>query len=75
MLRLVARKYDDADVSLSGVIEKLPFKVVNVNNRPIIQVEHKGSTKKFVSNTFHGETSDLYELKLHISAIRRPSKS
>ncbi|KAM9905401.1 hypothetical protein OXX79_002182, partial [Metschnikowia pulcherrima] len=43
--RLIGRKFDDADVQ--GDIKHFPFKVVNNNEKPVIQVEFKGETKTF----------------------------
>ncbi|OBA21915.1 heat shock 70 kDa protein [Metschnikowia bicuspidata var. bicuspidata NRRL YB-4993] len=43
--RLIGRKFDDADVQ--GDIKHFPFKVVNKDEKPIIQVEFKGETKTF----------------------------
>ena len=43
--RLIGRKFDDADVQ--GDLKHFPFKVVNSNDKPVIQVEFKGETKTF----------------------------
>ncbi|XP_065167689.1 heat shock protein 70 A1-like [Atheta coriaria] len=43
--RLIGRKYDDPKIAAD--IKHWPFKVVNDNGKPKIQVEFKGETKKF----------------------------
>ncbi|XP_052078718.1 heat shock protein 70 B2-like [Mytilus californianus] len=43
--RLIGRKFDD--ISVQNDMKHWPFKVINVNNKPMIQVEFKGETKKF----------------------------
>ena len=43
--RLIGRNYDDPTVQTD--IKTLPFKIVNKNNRPFIEVSHEGETKTF----------------------------
>jgi antitoxin component of RelBE/YafQ-DinJ toxin-antitoxin module len=52
VLRLVARKFNDKGIPLRSIIQRLPFKVVDENDRPVIQLEHKGTLRKFVSIRF-----------------------
>lgn len=43
--RLIGRKYNDETVQAD--IEHWPFKVINLNTKPVIEVEFKGETKRF----------------------------
>eukprot|EP00274_Cyanoptyche_gloeocystis_P007537 CAMPEP_0196656134 /NCGR_PEP_ID=MMETSP1086-20130531/13614_1 /TAXON_ID=77921 /ORGANISM="Cyanoptyche gloeocystis , Strain SAG4.97" /LENGTH=664 /DNA_ID=CAMNT_0041988759 /DNA_START=62 /DNA_END=2056 /DNA_ORIENTATION=- len=43
--RLIGRKFDDKEVQ--GDLKHFPFKVVNKDNKPYVQVEVKGETKSF----------------------------
>jgi L1 cell adhesion molecule like protein len=43
--RLIGRKFDD--ISVQNDMKHWPFQVINVGNKPMIQVEFKGETKKF----------------------------
>lgn len=43
--RLIGRKFDD--ISVQNDMKHWPFQVINVGNKPMIQVEYKGETKKF----------------------------
>uniref|UniRef100_A0A2A4JBA8 Heat shock protein 70 n=1 Tax=Heliothis virescens TaxID=7102 RepID=A0A2A4JBA8_HELVI len=43
--RLIGRKYDDPKIQQD--LKHWPFKVVNDNGKPKIQVEYKGQTKRF----------------------------
>ncbi|CCD22318.1 uncharacterized protein NDAI_0A01600 [Naumovozyma dairenensis CBS 421] len=43
--RLIGRKFDDPEVTLDA--EHFPFKIVNKEGKPAIQVEFKGETKTF----------------------------
>lgn len=43
--RLIGRKYDDNDVT--DDIKHFPFSVVNVDSKPIIEVDFKGERKRF----------------------------
>lgn len=43
--RLIGRKFDD--ISVQSDMKHWPFQVINVGNKPMIQVEFKGEIKKF----------------------------
>lgn len=43
--RLIGRRFDDAEVQAD--MKHWPFKVVNKDGKPIIQVEYKGEEKLF----------------------------
>ena len=45
--RLIGRTFDDNDVQKD--VKHWPFKLVNKNNKPMIQVNHRGDLKDFVS--------------------------
>ena len=46
--RLIGRKYTDAEVVSD--MKHFPFKVVDGgNSKPVIEVEYRGETKRFVS--------------------------
>ena len=47
--RLIGRKYDDPDVQKD--LRHWPFKIVNKSGKPMIQVNHRGDLKDFVSVT------------------------
>jgi len=43
--RLMGRNYNDKEVQ--DELKHLPYKVINKNNRPVIEVEYKGETKQY----------------------------
>ena len=45
--RLIGRKYDDPEVQRD--MKHWPFKINNKSGKPIIQVQHKGEQRDFVS--------------------------
>lgn len=45
--RLIGRTFDDNDVQKD--IKHWPFKLVNKGGKPMIQVDHRGDMKDFVS--------------------------
>ena len=45
--RLIGRRFDDAEVQAD--MKHFPFKVINRDGKPVIQVEYRGETKHFVS--------------------------
>lgn len=45
--RLIGRTYDDSDVKKD--MTHWPFKIVNKGGKPMIQVDHRGDLKDFVS--------------------------
>ena len=53
--RLIGRTYDDNDVQKD--VKHWPFKLVNKGGKPMIQVEHRGDLKDFVSPLSSGDTS------------------
>ncbi|EPY51819.1 heat shock protein S [Schizosaccharomyces cryophilus OY26] len=56
--RLIGRRYNDAEVQSD--MKHWPFKVVNKDDRPLIQVEYKGETKTFTPE----EISSMVLLKM-----------
>jgi L1 cell adhesion molecule like protein len=54
--RLIGRKFEDAQAGM----KHWPFKVVNVDGRPEIEVEHKGEVKQF----FPEEVSSMVLVKM-----------
>lgn len=48
--RLIGRKFDDSDVKKDTA--HWPFKIVNKGGKPMIQVDHRGDLKDFVSECF-----------------------
>ncbi|KAJ1519753.1 hypothetical protein ONE63_005009 [Megalurothrips usitatus] len=63
--RLIGRSYNEQ--SVQDDIEKWPFKVVDSEGRPTIQVEHKGQTKSIVAE----EVSAMVLRKLIADATKR----
>jgi heat shock protein 5 len=45
--RLIGRPFDDADVKRD--IKHWPFKIVNKGGKPMVQVNHRGDLRDFVS--------------------------
>jgi L1 cell adhesion molecule like protein len=43
--RLMGRNYNDSDVQEE--LKHLPYKILNKNNRPVVEVEYKGETKQY----------------------------
>ena len=52
--RLIGRTYDDNDVQKD--VKHWPFKLVNKGGKPMIQVEHRGDLKDFVSPLSSGDS-------------------
>ena len=53
--RLIGRTFDDNDVQKD--VKHWPFKLVNKGGKPMIQVEHRGDLKDFVSPLSSGGRS------------------
>ena len=47
--RIIGRTYNDGDVQKDA--KHFPFKIVNKGGKPMIQVNHRGDLKDFVSTT------------------------
>ena len=47
--RLIGRKFEDAEVQAD--MKHFPFKIINKAGKPYIEVEYRGETKQFVSNS------------------------
>ncbi|KAK5779465.1 Hsp70 family ATPase SSA3 PWA37_004339 [Arxiozyma heterogenica] len=60
--RMIGRKFDDPDIS--NDIKHFPFKVINRQGKPIIQVEFKGEIKTFTPE----EISSMVLLKMKETA-------
>ncbi|KAI9205071.1 hsp71-like protein [Polychytrium aggregatum] len=60
--RLIGRRFNDAEVQSD--MKHWPFKVVNVDTKPLIQVEFKGETKTFTPE----EVSSMVLLKMKETA-------
>lgn len=45
--RLIGRKFGDSEVQAD--MKHWPFKIIDKNTKPVIQVEFRGETKEFVS--------------------------
>lgn len=60
--RLIGRKYDDPNIQQD--LKHWPFKVINDNGKPIIQVEFKGETKRFTPE----EISSMVLMKMKETA-------
>ncbi|KAL1891760.1 ATPase with role in protein import into the ER [Ceratocystis pirilliformis] len=61
--RLIGRKYNDKDLQFD--MKHFPFKIVNKDSKPYVEVEYKGSTKTFspeeVSAMILGKMKDVAE--------------
>ena len=60
--RLIGRRFDDATVQSD--MKHWPFKVINVDSRPKIEVDYKGETKQF----FPEEISSMVLIKMKETA-------
>jgi len=60
--RLIGRKFDDAEVQAD--MKHWPFKVINKNSKPIVQVQFRGETKEFSAE----EISSMVLLKMKETA-------
>ena len=47
--RLIGRKFEDAEVQAD--MKHFPFKVINKASKPYVEVQYRGETKQFVSNS------------------------
>jgi len=63
--RMIGRDYNDQDVQKDR--KHWPFKLANKGGKPMIQVDHRGDTKDFVSYSFLTE----HESKLTIRLPKR----
>ena len=57
--RLMGRNYNDKEVQ--DELKHLPYKVLNKNNRPVIEVEYKGETKQYTPEEI--SSMILYKMK------------
>jgi L1 cell adhesion molecule like protein len=57
--RLMGRNYNDKEVQEE--LKHLPYKVLNKNNRPVIEVEYKGETKQYTPEEI--SSMILYKMK------------
>ena len=60
--RLIGRRFDDPEVQSD--MRHWPFKVINKDNKPLVQVEYKGETKTF----YPEEISSMVLLKMKETA-------
>ncbi|KAF8526209.1 heat shock protein 70 family [Hysterangium stoloniferum] len=60
--RLIGRNFNDKDVHSD--MKYLPYKVVNIGGKPIVQVEHRGETKQFTPE----EISSMILIKMKETA-------